>query len=168
MFSLPPSTCSYEESLVRGAQRGAVDRQRVALFPGCADFSASECFSRRAQTRLASTQLVPTHHVSGRGKGGGSLLARLRSEPDGVLFLQPCQFVRSLRAVLRDSAICSRVGTRVTLQDSRLRLVDEAFRERSCTGRAPPVGPEAHVAPDAGSDRLRDELGHFSRGQADA
>src|SRR5205823_12477095 len=111
---------------------------------------------------------MPAHCFSFGSEGRGAPSARLRSPAYLVLFLEPCQSLRSLYAVLRHSAVCPRMGIRIALQNSRVRLADETFRERSRAGCAAPVGFETHVALDAGSHRFRHKPRYFPRSQTHA
>src|SRR5260370_204259 len=143
-------TSSYEESLAGDSQRHSLDTQHPAFFHRCADAGAAGNFSRCAQTRLAATDFLPANRVSVERARGGSALPWFRCQPDVFFYVQPCESFRSLHAVLRHSAVCARMGARVALQNSGVRLADEALRQRPGSGCAASVGFEAHVAADAG------------------
>src|SRR5437763_8134830 len=167
LFPLP-STCFYEKSVVRLAQRASLDGQRLAFFPGRPCAVVLRDLSRRPQACLAPAKFMPAHCFSFGSEGRGAPSARLRSPAYLVLFLEPCQSLRSLYAVLRHSAVCPRMGIRIALQNSRVRLADDTFRERSRAGCAAPVGFETHVALDAGSHRFRHKPRYFPRSQTHA
>src|SRR5260370_6331164 len=159
---------SYEESLAGGSQHTSLDLERTAFFHRGAFAGVPGDFSRYAQTRLAAAHVLQADRFSvGRTRGSGAF-RRFRCQPDEFLHEQPRQPLRSFYAVLRDSAVCAGMGAGIALQDSRVRLADEALWQRAGAGCAKAVGFEAHVAFDARRCRWGHQLDYFSGSQAHA
>src|SRR5258708_37242125 len=137
---------SYEESLAGGPQHTSLDLERTAFFHRGAFAGVPGDFSRYAQTRLAAADVLQADRFSLGRTRGSAAFRWFRRQPDEFLHEQPRQPFRSFHAVLRDSAICARVGVGIALQDSRLRLADEALWQRAGAGCATAVGFEAYVA----------------------
>src|SRR5229473_494835 len=159
---------SYEESLAGGPQHASLGLERTAFFHRGALAGVSGNFSRYAQTRLVAAHVLQADRFSvGRARGSGAF-RWFRRQPDILLHVQPRQPFRSFHAVLRDSTICAGMGARIALQDSRVRLADEALWQRAGAGCATAVGFEAYVAVDARRCRWGHQLDYLSGSQAHA
>src|SRR5712692_2153345 len=161
-----PWTCTYETGPPRAAQRASLDSQPPAFFHFRARSRFSQYFSGHAQARLAAARLLPPHRLFFRSTRAGSPLPRLRSPAHLLLHGQSRERLRPFHPLLCDSATRARLGARIPLRNSRLRLAHEAFRQRSRPRRAPPLQHQAHVAPHPGRDQSRHQPHHFSRSQA--
>src|SRR6267378_4888918 len=150
MLFPPRWTSSYEENPAGDPQLHSLDLERTPFFHCCADAGVAGDFSRCAQTRLAAAHVLPADRFSVRGPRGSDSFREFRPQPDVFFHEQPRQPFRAIHAVLRDSAICTGMGAGIALQDSGVRLADEAIRKRSGSGRAATIGFETYVAAYAG------------------
>src|SRR5204863_9300068 len=125
-FFPPPWTSSYEKNLAGDPQRHSLGPKHPAFFHCCADAGAPGNFSGCPQTRLVAAHFLPSHRSFVGCARGISAVGRFRSATDLLLHVQPRQSFRPVHAVLRHSTICARVGTGIALQDSGVRLADEA------------------------------------------
>src|SRR5258708_1055876 len=157
-----PWMFSYEESLAGGSQHTSLDLERTAFFHRGALAGVSGDFSRYAQARLAAADVLQADRFSLGRTRGSAAFRWFRRQPDEFLHEQPRQPFRSFHAVLRDSAICAGMGARIALQDSRVRLADEALWQRAGAGCATAVGFEAYVSVCARRCRWGHQLDYFS------
>src|SRR5712692_3759898 len=113
MWFPQPWMSSYEEILAGDPQCTSLDLERTAFFHRGAFAGFPGDFSGSPQTRLAAAHILPAHRVSLRRAGGGPPLFRLRCSADEFLRDQPRQSFRSVHVVLRDPAVCARLGAGV-------------------------------------------------------
>src|SRR5437016_3693255 len=126
-----PWMFSYEEGLAGGPQRTSLGFERAAFLYRCAFAGVPGDFPRSAQTRLAAAHFLQADRLSVWRTRGSGAFRWFRRQPDELLHEQSRQPFRSLHAVLRDSAICAGLGAGIALQDSRVRLADEALWQRA-------------------------------------
>src|SRR5258708_35041547 len=156
----------YEENLAGDPQRPSLGLERVAFFHRGALAGVPRNFSGYAQTRLAAAHVLQADCFSvGRTRGSGAF-RWFRRQPDEFFHEQSRQPFRSLHAVLRNTANCSGMGAGIALQNSRVRLADEALWQRAGAGRATAVGLEAYVAVGTRSCRWGHQVDYFSTRQA--
>src|SRR5260370_2374484 len=122
-----PWMSSYEAFVAGDAQRHSLDLERTAFFYRSAFAGVPGDFSRSPQARLAAADVLQADRFSVGRTRGSAAFRWFRRQPDEFFHEQPRQPLRSFHAVLRDSAICARVGVGIALQDSRVRLADEAL-----------------------------------------
>src|SRR5258708_36567491 len=161
LFPLPWMS-SYEAFVAGDPERHSLDLERTAFFYRSAFAGVPGDFSRYAQARLAAADVLQADRFSVGGTRGSGAFRWFRRQPDEFLHDQPRQPFRSFHAVLRDSAICAGMGARIALQDSRVRLADEALWQRAGAGCATAVGFEAYVSVCARRCRWGHQLDYFS------
>src|SRR5260370_42420104 len=157
-----PWMSSYAAFVAGDAQRHSLDLERTAFFYRRGFAGVPGDFARSPQARLAAADVLQADRFSVGRTRGSAAFRWFRRQPDEFFHEQPRQPLRSFHAVLRDSAICARVGVGIALQDSRVRLADEALWQRAGAGCATAVGLEAHVAVWAKRSRGGHPLGYFS------
>src|SRR5690242_306612 len=115
-------TSTYEACLGNPAQRVSLGNELAALPDRRACAHRSSRCARSEKARLSAARPVPPHRVFFRRESGGQGIAWVRPHSDLVFHGEPRQSVRSLHPLLRNSATCPGLGTRIAFSHSGLRL----------------------------------------------
>src|ERR1700683_66347 len=106
-------TSSYEEGMAHDSRAGFMDSERHSFCRVRYRNRGYWPLRGPAQARLDESRLLPEHRAS-RGRAIRSAAgARFRPEPYKHLHLQPREHLRSIRNLLGDSTVRSRLRARV-------------------------------------------------------
>src|SRR5580700_673631 len=134
----PRWTWLYEEDLSRRPFCRSLDHQRNTFCLGLYFPHLARSIHRPAQERLASANFLSEYSATCGREIRSEAFARFRSRKNEYLYFEPREHLRSFRVVLGRSSISARFRTRISLQDSDLRLDDGALWQCSGAGQSDP------------------------------